>query len=103
MAVLPTFKNSLLGGLEGGKTSAATAVFSVVKNFYSAGLLWPVIKGLVSGSWWSLLFTAVSLLGQIVLCVLTEGAALALKLALAAVAVAKLVVDLTQYPGASRA
>ncbi|PTS87479.1 hypothetical protein DBR17_05910, partial [Sphingomonas sp. HMWF008] len=58
----------------------------------------PLIKALVSGSWWSLIFTAVSLLGQIVLCILSGGAALAVKLALAAIAVAKLFYDLSQYP-----
>lgn len=96
---LPTIKNALIDALDQGHASAGEAVIAVIKEIYSAGLLLTVIKGLVTGSWWSLIFTALSLLGQILAAAFSGGALLAVKLALAAVAVSKLIYDLTTYPG----
>lgn len=98
MAAMPTIRNTLIHALKEGEISTTGAVVAVIMELSTAGLLLPLIKALVSGSWWSYVFTAVSLLGQILLCIVSGGAALAVKLALAAIAVAKLFFDLSQYP-----
>ena len=101
IAALPAIKNALLDGLDKGHANAAEAIFAVAKEILSAGLLLTVIKGLVSGSWWSLIFTALSLLGQIIAIILSGPAGPALigaRLALVGVHVAQLIYDLSQYP-----
>ncbi len=98
---LPTMKNALIDALHEGQIDKFDAVMAVIREIYSMGLMLTIVKGLVTGSWWSLLFTALSVLGQILAIILTDGLALLIKAYLVVNAFFKLVYDLSQYPSHS--
>ena len=70
---------------EGGtKWEIAKAIFNLIKDSYSASILWKIIKGLCSNmSWWDWTKTAAIVSAMIVAAVATDGAALIAKIILA--------------------
>ena len=68
----------------GTKWEIAQAIFNLIKDIHSAGILWKIIKGLCSNmSWWKWLKTAGTVTAKIVAAFETDGAALIAKIILA--------------------
>lgn len=70
---------------EGGSPwEKAKAIFYLIKDSYSAGILWQIIKGLCSNmSWWDWTKTAGIVTAMIIAALATDGAALIAKIVLA--------------------
>lgn len=72
---------------------AAEAILGYLGALQGRGLLSRLLKGLIVGSWWSLIFTVVQIVLQIAAMILSGGALLAMKIAQMVLAVGRLVVD----------
>lgn len=67
----------------GSAWDKATAIFSLIQDSYSAGILWEIIKGLCSNmSTWDWIKTAAIVSAMIIAAVATDGAALIAKIVL---------------------
>ena len=77
---------------------AFSAIMKVLKVLWEWKALYTFFRQLVTGSWWSLVLTTLSLVAQVVAIIASGGAAIAVKVAEMAIAIAHLVYDLTQMP-----
>ena len=68
----------------GSKWEIAKAIFRLIKDSYSAGILWKIIKGLCSNmSWWDWTKTGAIVSAMIIAALATDGVALIAKIVLA--------------------
>jgi hypothetical protein len=99
-----TVGNAARAARMAGGSSTMQAVNSVINTMgaiSNAGSLYALFKAIIIASWWSFLFTVISIVLQILAMVLSGGLALAAKVALIGVSVATLISDLTNMPSSS--
>jgi hypothetical protein len=77
---------------------AAKTVIATMSAISSAGSLYALFKAIIVASWWSFLFTVISIVLQILAAVVSGGLALAAKLAYLGIAIGTLCSDLASMP-----
>ena len=81
----------------GSKWAKAKAIFSLIKDTYSGGILWTIIKNLCQNmSWVDWLETSAKVTAMIIAALATDGAALIAEIALSAVDFARKIANVVQ-------
>lgn len=79
-------------------TWALDSILNMAKVMWEWKILFTLFKRLITGSWWSLTFTILSLIAQVAALVASGGWLIALKVSQMAIAIGQLIYDLTQMP-----
>ncbi|MEP7337658.1 MAG: LamG-like jellyroll fold domain-containing protein [Acidobacteriota bacterium] len=82
---------------------ALDSIWSMLKLLWEWKILFTLFKRIISGSWWSLTFTILSLIAQVATLVATSGWLIAWKVSQMAIAIGQLAYDLTQMPQSTSA
>jgi hypothetical protein len=86
---------------DGDLLKAKKVAMAVIGVMYTGNLTYSVMKKIVIGNWWSVAFTIANTVLMIVAMIVTDGAALIIRLVQAGVALGQLVYDLSKMPQSS--